>query len=65
MDSPTCRPLFHCEILALGQALDLQRRAYEAETDAGVHCPSFFGYIVKHSLPVLSPFLALSGWPFL
>jgi len=33
--------------------------------DAGVHCPSFFGYIVKYSLPVLLPILALSGWLFL
>jgi Na+/H+ antiporter NhaD/arsenite permease-like protein len=33
--------------------------------DAGVHCPSFFGYIMKYSLPVLLPILALSGWLFL
>jgi Na+/H+ antiporter NhaD/arsenite permease-like protein len=33
--------------------------------DGGVHCPSFFGYIVKYSLPVLLPILALSGWLFL
>jgi Na+/H+ antiporter NhaD/arsenite permease-like protein len=33
--------------------------------DAGVHCPSFFGYILKYSLPVLLPILALSGWLFL
>jgi Na+/H+ antiporter NhaD/arsenite permease-like protein len=33
--------------------------------DAGVHCPSFFGYIVKYSLPILLPILALSGWLFL
>jgi Na+/H+ antiporter NhaD/arsenite permease-like protein len=33
--------------------------------DAGVHCPSFFGYIGKYSLPVLLPILALSGWFFL
>ena len=33
--------------------------------DAGVHCPSFFGYIFKYSLPVLLPILALSGWLFL
>ena len=30
--------------------------------DAGVHCPSFFGYIFKYSLPVLLPILALGGW---
>ncbi len=33
--------------------------------DAGVHCPSFFGYILKFSLPVLLPILGLSGWLFL
>ncbi len=33
--------------------------------DAGVHCPSFFGYIFKYSLPVLLPILALVGWWFL
>lgn len=33
--------------------------------DAGVHCPTFFGYIVRYSLPVLLPILALSGWLFL
>src|SRR5581483_3076088 len=33
--------------------------------DAGVHCPSFFGYIFRYSLPVLLPILALSGWIFL
>ncbi len=33
--------------------------------DAGVHCPSFFGYIFKYSLPVLLPILALAGWLFL
>jgi Na+/H+ antiporter NhaD/arsenite permease-like protein len=33
--------------------------------DAGVHCPSFFGYILKYSLPILLPILALSGWLFL
>jgi len=32
---------------------------------AGVKVPSFFGYIVKYSLPVLLPILALSGWLFL
>lgn len=33
--------------------------------DAGVHCPTFFGYILKYSLPVLLPILALMGWLFL
>jgi Na+/H+ antiporter NhaD/arsenite permease-like protein len=33
--------------------------------DARVHCPTFFGYIFKFSLPVLLPILALSGWLFL
>ncbi len=33
--------------------------------DAGVHCPTFFGYIFKYSLPVLLPILAVSGWLFL
>lgn len=33
--------------------------------DGGVHCPTFFGYIFKYSLPVLLPILALSGWLFL
>ena len=33
--------------------------------DAGVHCPTFFGYIFKYSLPILLPILALSGWLFL
>jgi len=33
--------------------------------DAGVHCPTFFGYIIKYSLPILLPILALSGWLFL
>jgi Na+/H+ antiporter NhaD/arsenite permease-like protein len=32
---------------------------------AGVRVPSFFGYIVKYSLPILLPILALSGWLFL
>lgn len=32
---------------------------------AGVHVPSFFGYIFKYSLPILLPILALSGWLFL
>ena len=33
--------------------------------DAGVHCPSFLGYIFKFSLPILLPILVLSGWLFL
>lgn len=33
--------------------------------DSGVHCPTFVGYILKYSLPVLLPILALSGWFFL
>jgi Na+/H+ antiporter NhaD/arsenite permease-like protein len=33
--------------------------------DAGVHCPTFVGYIVRYSLPILLPILILSGWFFL
>ena len=33
--------------------------------DAGVHCPTFFGYVFRFSLPILLPILALSGWLFL
>lgn len=33
--------------------------------DAGVHCPTFIGYVVRYSLPILLPILALSGWLFL
>ena len=33
--------------------------------DAGVHCPTFVGYIVRYSLPILLPILILSGWIFL
>lgn len=33
--------------------------------EAGVHCPTFFTYIVRYSLPILLPILALSGWIFL
>ena len=33
--------------------------------DAGVHCPTFVAYILKYSLPILLPILALSGWLFL
>ncbi len=32
---------------------------------AGVHTPSFFGYIAKYSLPILLPILALTAWLFL
>ena len=32
---------------------------------AGVHTPTFFGYIVKFSLPILFPILAIAGWIFL
>jgi Na+/H+ antiporter NhaD/arsenite permease-like protein len=32
--------------------------------DAGVHCPSFFGYLFKYAVPILLPILALSGWVF-
>ncbi|HWA86624.1 MAG TPA: sodium:proton antiporter, partial [Opitutus sp.] len=33
--------------------------------DAGVHCPTFFGYIFKFSLPILLPILAIAAWVFL
>ena len=33
--------------------------------DTGVHTPSFFTYILKYSLPVLLPILALTAWLFL
>jgi Na+/H+ antiporter NhaD/arsenite permease-like protein len=33
--------------------------------DSGVHCPTFFGYIFKYSLPYLLPVLILHGWLFL
>ena len=33
--------------------------------DAGVRCPTFFGYIIRYSLPILLPILALTGWLFL
>jgi Na+/H+ antiporter NhaD/arsenite permease-like protein len=32
---------------------------------AGVKCPSFFGYVLKYSLPVLLPIFALVAWLFL
>ncbi len=33
--------------------------------NAGVKCPSFFGYIIKYSLPILIPIFALVSWLFL
>ena len=33
--------------------------------DAGVHCPTFFGYVFRFSLPILLPILAVVGWLFL
>jgi Na+/H+ antiporter NhaD/arsenite permease-like protein len=32
---------------------------------AGVKCPSFFGYVLKYSLPILIPIFALVAWLFL
>ncbi|MSU24081.1 MAG: sodium:proton antiporter [Opitutus sp.] len=32
---------------------------------AGVHCPTFFGFIFKYSLPILLPILTLGAWLFL
>ena len=32
---------------------------------AGLHTPTFFGYIFKYSLPILLPILLLGGWLFL
>jgi len=32
---------------------------------ADVHCPSFFGYILRYAMPILLPVLALVGWVFL
>ncbi len=32
---------------------------------AGVKVPTFFGYVVKYSLPILLPILVLVGWLFL
>jgi Na+/H+ antiporter NhaD/arsenite permease-like protein len=31
----------------------------------GVKCPSFFGYIVKYTLPILIPLFALISWLFI
>jgi Na+/H+ antiporter NhaD/arsenite permease-like protein len=33
--------------------------------EARVHCPSFFGYVFKYSLPILLPIFVLGGWLFL
>lgn len=33
--------------------------------DAGVHCPSFFGYVFRFSIPILLPILILMGVLFL
>jgi Na+/H+ antiporter NhaD/arsenite permease-like protein len=33
--------------------------------DSGVHCPTFFGYLFKFSLPILLPILVLVGFVFL
>jgi Na+/H+ antiporter NhaD/arsenite permease-like protein len=33
--------------------------------DAGVHCPTFFGYVIRYSVPILLPILILTGWLFL
>ncbi len=32
---------------------------------AGVHTPSFFGYVFRYSLPILLPILAVVAWVFL
>lgn len=31
---------------------------------AGIRTPSFFGYVVRFSLPILAPLLAIAGWIF-
>lgn len=33
--------------------------------EAGVHCPTFFGYVLRYSLPILLPIIVLGGWIFL
>jgi Na+/H+ antiporter NhaD/arsenite permease-like protein len=33
--------------------------------DAGVHCPTFFGYVLRYSLPILLPILVVAGVAFL
>ena len=33
--------------------------------DAGVRVPTFFGYLLKYSLPILLPIFVLGGWWFL
>jgi Na+/H+ antiporter NhaD/arsenite permease-like protein len=30
--------------------------------EAGVKCPTFFGYVFKYSLPILLPILVIVGW---
>ena len=32
--------------------------------ESGVPMPSFFGYILRYSLPVLIPIFAVAGWMF-
>lgn len=32
---------------------------------SGVHVPTFFGYILRYSLPILLPILVAGGWLFL
>ena len=32
---------------------------------ANVKCPSFFGYVMKYSLPILIPLFAIVSWLFL
>src|SRR5206468_6558666 len=32
---------------------------------SGVKCPSFFGYVVKYTLPILIPIFAVVSWLFL
>jgi Na+/H+ antiporter NhaD/arsenite permease-like protein len=33
--------------------------------ESGVPMPSFFGYILRYTLPVLIPTFAVTGWLFL
>lgn len=33
--------------------------------DSGVHCPSFFGYVIRFSLPILLPILIAAGLLFI
>ncbi|NDD56898.1 MAG: sodium:proton antiporter, partial [Verrucomicrobia bacterium] len=32
---------------------------------AKIHTPSFFGYILSYTLPILLPILILAGWLFI